>query len=139
MPGQHQHIVAPLAQGRNRHRVHREPVIQVGPEQTFANAVRQVPVGGGDDAHIDVQRLVGAQALDLAILQRTQQLRLHRQGQFTDFVEKQRAAVGRIEASGAVTGGAGKGAFDMAEQFTLRQRLRQGGAIDLDQRLVAAP
>ncbi|MNH10705.1 hypothetical protein D3C79_701920 [compost metagenome] len=121
LPGQDQHVIAAFAQRRNRHRIDRQTMVQIGAEQAFANAVRQVAVGGGNDAHIHMQRLVRPQALDLAVLQGAQQFGLHAQGQLADFVEKQRAAIGRIETPGAVTVGTGEGTFDVAEQLAFGQ------------------
>ncbi|MNI17791.1 hypothetical protein D3C73_711770 [compost metagenome] len=86
-----------------------------------------------------MQRLVRAQALDLAVLQRAQQFGLHAQGQFADFIQEQRAAIGRIEATCAVTGGTGKRPFDVTEQFTFGQGFRQRCTVHLDQGLMAAP
>ncbi|MNT85065.1 hypothetical protein D3C72_2251840 [compost metagenome] len=68
-----------------------------------------------------MQRLIRPQALDLAVLQGAQQFGLHAQGQLADFVEKQRAAIGRIETSGAVTVGPREGTFDVAEQLAFGQ------------------
>ncbi len=137
MPGEDQYVIATLAQRRDRRRVDRQPVIEVGAEMPVAHTVAQVSVGRRDDAHIHLPRLVRAQALDLAVLQGAQQLGLHRQRQFADLVEQQRAAVGGIEPPRAVGGGAGEGALDVPEQLALGQRLRQRRAIDVHQRLVA--
>src|SRR3990167_4840608 len=90
-------------------------MVEVRAEMPVANAVRQVAVGRGDDAHVHMQRLVRTQALDLAILQGAQQLGLYAEGQLAHLVEQQGAAIGRIEAPGAIGGGAGKGALDVAE------------------------
>ncbi|MCY1408334.1 hypothetical protein D9M71_236540 [compost metagenome] len=114
-------------------------MVEIGAEMPVADAVGQVAVGRGDDPHVDVARLVLAQALDLAVLQGTQQLGLQAQRQLADLVEEQRAAVCRLEASATVGGGAGESALDVAEQLALGQRLRQGSAVDLHQRLVVAP
>src|SRR6185295_1754864 len=56
----------------------------------------------------------------------------------TDFVEEQRAAVGKLEPADAVAQRAGEGAPDMAEELALEQLARNGGAVDADQRPVAA-
>ena len=60
----------------------------------------QVAVGGGDDAHVDLDGLASADRLDLALLQRAQQFDLRRERQLADFVEEQRAAVGLDEFAG---------------------------------------
>ena len=68
--------------------------------------------------------LRAADRLDLALLQRAQQLDLRGRRQFADLVEEQRAAVGLDELAGVLVGGAGEGAFLVAEQNRLDQILR---------------
>ena len=82
--------------------------------------VAQVAIGGGDDAHIHLHRALGADRIDFAFLQRAQQLDLHVQAQFADFVQEQRAAVGLLEFAQMLVGGAGEGALLMAEQDAIR-------------------
>ena len=82
--------------------------------------------------------LAPADRLDLALLQRAQQLDLRGRRQFADLVEEQRAAVGLDEFAGVLFGGAGEGAFLVAEQNQLDQVLRHGAAIDRDEGLGAA-
>ena len=65
-----------------------------------------------------------------------EQLGLHGLGQLADFVEKQGAAVGHFKQADAMLVGAGEGASAMAEQFALDEVLRQGAAIDGDERHV---
>ena len=94
----------------------------------------QIAMRGANDAHIDVDRLVLADAANLAALQHAQQLGLHRFGQLADFVEKDRAAVGDFEQADAMLVGAGERAFAMAEQLAFDQRLGQRAAIDRHKR-----
>ena len=90
-------------------------MIQVGAERAVAHMLAQAAVGGGDHAHVDPARPVRAQALDFAILQGAQQLGLYRQRQFSHFIEKQRAPLGRFETARPVADGAGKRTAHMAE------------------------
>ncbi|MNV23185.1 hypothetical protein D3C71_1141900 [compost metagenome] len=135
---QQQHIVAPFAQRRDGHGVHRQPVVQVGAERAIAHLLAQVAVGGGDHAHVHAARAVGAQALDLAVLQRAQQLSLHGQWQLAHLVEEQRAALGRLEAPWPVGHRARERAAHMAKQLALGQRLRQRRAVHVHQRAGSA-
>ena len=61
----------------------------------------QVHVGRGDDADVELHRSRFADALDLALLQRAQQLGLQRQRHRRHFVDEERAAMRQLEASGA--------------------------------------
>ena len=54
-------------------------------------------MGRRHQAHVDRDRLLAADAHDLALLQRAQQLDLQRGVHVADLVEEQRAAVGQLE------------------------------------------
>ena len=79
----------------------------------------QIGVGRKDQAKIDRHFTLGADGTNAAVLQNAEQLALHRQRQFADFIEEQRAAM-RIEEQ-ALTPAvcAGEGSLDVAEQFGL--------------------
>ena len=51
-----------------------------------------------------------------------------------DFVEKERAAVGLLQPADAIAIRTGKGSFDVTEKFAFQQVLRQGRAVNLDER-----
>ena len=137
-PGQQQHVVAALAQRRNRHRIDRQAVVQVGAKAAVAHMVAQAAVGGGHHAHVHAPGLVGAQALDFAVLQRAQQLGLHAQGQLAHLVQEQRAALGGLKAPGPVGHRAREGAPAVAEQLALGQGFGQRRAVHMHQRLAPA-
>ena len=96
----------PLAQGRHVDGKHVEAIIEIFAEAAFLRQLGQVPVGGRDDAHIDLHRALGADGIDFAFLQHAQQFHLHVERQFADFVEEQRAAVGFHELAEMLVGGA---------------------------------
>ena len=72
---------------------------QVFAEQALLDALVQVLVGGGDDAHVGLDRLVAADAVEVAVRQHAQQARLQFGGHVADLVEEQRAAFGLLEAA----------------------------------------
>ena len=82
--------------------------------------------------------LVAADALEAAVLDDAQDLLLHRQRGGGDLVEEQGAAIGDLEAREAPPRRAGEGAGLVAEQLAVEQALGQGGAVELDERLVPA-
>ena len=86
-----------LAQRRQVDREDRDPVPEVLAEAALGDHRVQVAMRGGDDAHVDVERLAAADALEAAVLQDAQQPHLRRQRQLADLVEEQRAAVGALE------------------------------------------
>ncbi len=69
-------------------------------------------------------------------MQHAQQLGLHRQRQLADFVQQQRAAVGQLELAAALAQRAGERAAHVPEQLAFDQVLRQGGAVERNQRLL---
>ena len=75
-----------------------------------------------------------ADALDLALLDRAQQLGLQVEPQIADLVEEQRAAVGQLELADALLQRAGERALLVAEQRALDQLARNRGEVDGDER-----
>ncbi|MNV59729.1 hypothetical protein D3C71_1521710 [compost metagenome] len=113
---------------------HVQTVEQVFTEFAFLHALFKVLVRGGDNAHVDFNGGVAADAVKLPIGQHAQQTCLHVQRHIADFIEEKRSAVCLFKA--ALTNGicAGKRAFLMAKQFRLDQILRNGGHIQGDKR-----
>ena len=135
---QAEHIVAPFAQRRDAQRGDVQAVIQVGAKAALVGAAAQVFLAGGDDADIQGDQLVAAEAFDYPLLQQAQQLDLYLQAHAFDFIEKQGAAVGKLELADAAFLRAGKGAGLVAEQLAFHHRLGQGAGIDGDEGAVAA-
>ena len=98
----------------------------------------QVAVAGGENADVDANGRVAADAVDFALLDGAQQFGLHAHIHFADFVEQERAAMGRFEFTGAPGEGAGEGAFFVAEQLAFQQGFGNGGAVQRDERAAGA-
>src|SRR5690606_10204165 len=79
-----------------------------------------------------------AERKDLARLERAQDLRLSRQAELTDLVEKQCPAVREAELAGIGPERTGERAFLVAEQLTLDHGVRDRGAIDRHERGLCA-
>ncbi len=126
-------ILAALAQGRQGDADDVEAVEEILAESAAADLVFQILVGGGDQAHIDLDVAGAAHPAEFALLQHAQQLDLHHRRQFADFIEKQGAAVGDLEEAGLLLDGAGEGAFFVAEEFALEQVFGDGAAVDGDE------
>ncbi len=95
-------------------------------------------VSGGHDAHIHLHGLVVAHPLQLAALDKAQQLGLQAQRHLADLVQKQRAPVGGLDAAHAPLHRAGKGAAGMAEELGLKQSFGNRRAVDGDKGLAAS-
>src|SRR5262249_47724127 len=76
-------------------------------------------------------------ALDLALLQHAQQLRLQVEAKRTDLVQEHGAAVRQLETAKAARVRAGEGAALVTEELRLHQRLGDGRDVDGDERRVA--
>ena len=83
-------------------------------------------------------RAVAADALELALLQHAQELRLQLERELADLVEEERAAVGELEAPVRRCSRAGEGALLVAEELALDERRRERRAVDRDERPAAA-
>ena len=92
---------------------------------------------GGDDAHVDVDRPLAADADDFAVLHDAQQPNLRGQRELADFVEEQRAAVGLLEPALAPRRRAGEGARLVAEQLRVDQLGGNRAAVDAAERAAA--
>jgi hypothetical protein len=124
--------------GGDVQREHREPMEQVGAKPAGGDLALEIAVGRGDDADVHAVCAVRAHALNLAVLEHPEQLGLNLERQLANLVEKQGSAVGHLELAGPIPHGAGKGTRHVAEQLALRNRERQGRAVDVNQRLVRA-
>jgi hypothetical protein len=136
---QDRHILRPIAQRGQTQRQHRQPVIQVQPKLAAAHPLGQVAVGGGHDPHIQTQLAAAADPHHDPLLQHPQQLGLHDQRQFADFVQKQGAALGLLEAAGQRARRPGESATFMAEELGLEQTLGHRRAIDVHEGRAGPP
>ena len=132
------HVVEALAQGRHPDGEDVQPIIEILAEAAVVDQIDQVLIGGRDQPDIDLDRLLAADGIDLAVLQGAQQLDLGFERQFADLVEEERAPIGLDELAGVLLGGAGEGALLVAEQDALDQIFGNGAAIDGDEGLAGA-
>src|SRR6185436_15623055 len=96
--GQEQDVVPALAQRRQADLEDVEPVVEILTKLVALHGRREIPIGGRDDPHVRLERPRAAQTLEFTLLQNAQELRLERQIQFSDFVEKEQAAGGLLDA-----------------------------------------
>src|SRR5437868_6937778 len=94
----------------------------------------QVAGGRRDQPHIGADRLVAADALEGLLLEHAQHLGLGRRWHVADLVEEEGAAVALLELADAAAVGAGEGALLVAEQLALQQVLRDGRAVEGQER-----
>ena len=127
-------VFAPLAQRRHDEVHDVQTVVEVFAELLAPHLLEQVAIGRRNHAHVDDGAgLLGADALNLAVLEEPQQHALHAQAHLADFVEQDRAAVGRLEKSRAIAIRAREAAAHVAEEFRFEQPFGHAGAIDCAQ------
>ena len=110
---------------------HVDAVKQIGAEGAVDDLFFQFSIGGADHADFDFLVFLRADAAELAILQKLQQLRLQAHVEFGNFIEKQRAAMRHFDAARLGAVGAGEGSFFVAEQFAFEKRAGNRGTIHL--------
>ena len=86
---------------------------------------------------VDLSGLDVADALDLALLERAQELRLERHRHRRHLVDEERALVGGFEAADARVDGAGERALHVAEELGFGESFRNRGRVERDERLIA--
>ena len=123
--GQERDVVAALAQRRQPDRDDVDAVEQVLAERALGHHLRQVAIGGGDDADVGLDLLGPAEPAEAALLQDAQQLDLHERRHLADLVEEDRALLGDFDQPLLVRVGAGERALHVAEELGVEQRLGQ--------------
>src|SRR5690606_16390349 len=96
---------------------HVESMEQVLAEQVLADQRLQVLVGGRNNADIHLDGHMSSDPVELSVGEHSQQTCLGFCRHVSDLIQEQCAAVGLLEAAGALRGGTGEGAFLVTEQF----------------------
>src|SRR5262249_13903301 len=111
-----------------------QTVIQIAAELLLFNHLREVGVSCSHDSHVHAQGARTPQAFELLFLKHAQQFRLQIQRDVFDLIEKDRSLVSEFKAADTAIDRAGKRAFLVTEQLTLKQARRNRGAVYFDQR-----
>ncbi|MDT4849731.1 hypothetical protein FQZ97_838590 [compost metagenome] len=93
---------------------------------------------GAHQAHVHGFLLHATECAHAPLLDHAQQLGLHGQRQVADFVEEERATLGRLEVAFAIMCGSGVGALARAKEFGLDEILWNGAAVHRHERTAAA-
>ncbi len=127
-------VLAPIAQGRQMDREDVQPVIEIFAELPLGDHRLEVAVGRRHDAHVDLEGLVAADALELALLQGAEELDLDFHRQIADLVEKEGPAIGQLEAAGPAGDRAGERALFVPEELALEDAGRERRAVHAHER-----
>jgi hypothetical protein len=112
-------VLRPLTERWHFDREDREAIEQIGAEASGFDLPAEVAVGRGDHANVAAQGLRRTQSLELAGLQKEQELGLQLGGQLSDFVEEECSLVGDFEATLAPVIRAGERTLLVAEELAL--------------------
>ena len=133
------HVARPFPERRDLDGNDVEAVVEILPEGLFVDHIQQIPVGSGDDAHVDRDGPGAAHPGDLHFLQHPQQMDLHLQGQVADLVEENGSVVGALkDAHFSLPLGSGEGPPLVSEELAFDERGRDGAAVDADEALFGA-
>jgi hypothetical protein len=124
MFGQFGDVVLSLAQRRDLDEEDAQPVVEVLAKAARRDLAGEIAIGGRDEPYVDVARTVLSYALVLAFLNGAEELGLQLERDLADLVEKERAAVGRLEPAYPIPEGAGERALHVAEELALEQVCR---------------
>ena len=119
-----QNVFAALPQGRQVDRKHAEPVEQIGAEPPLPHSSLEAAIGRRNQPHVDPPGLRGAQPLERALLDDTQQRDLHLGREFANLVEKQRAGICQFEAADSSHRCAGECTRFVSEELGGNDRFR---------------
>src|ERR1700723_2045565 len=114
-------IAHTLAQGRKMDGEDGEAVVEIFAKLLLCDALFEVCIGGCNDADVDLEVLVAAQALHLALLEEAENLALEGKRHIADFIEEERATMRRVDAPDARLHGAGEGALGIAEELCFEE------------------
>ena len=102
---------------------HVQTIEQVASKSSRGDFGLKVTIGRRDETNVDASWITSADTLELAGLDRSQQLRLCRQRELADLVQKYRSSVGAFEHARFGFARAGERTSDVSEQFALEQCL----------------
>ena len=94
-------------------------MIEIGAKATGANLFLQIAVGRGQDAHVDAQRALGTDALDLACLQGRAAARLHRQRELAQLIQETACRRPQLRTFQHACPPPGEGTAHVAKQLAL--------------------
>src|SRR5437764_12216384 len=110
-------VFAPLAQRWQRQAHNVQAPVEVFTKTPTRNRALRVNVGRCNYAHVKFKRSAPADSRNLFLLKRAKEFYLHVQLQFSDFIQKARAALRLFKATRASLACVGERAALVAEEF----------------------
>ena len=127
-----------IAQRWNRNLDDVQPIVEIFAEVAGRNAREQVAIGRGDDPDVGSQlHAIGADRMNFARLEETQQHALHARRHLAQFVEEERAAIGHRRETRFIAIGAGETAAHVTKELGLEKIVGESGAVHREERVPA--
>src|SRR6185312_10545957 len=98
--------------------------------------LRKIAIGGKDKPYFDAFLLLPANPREAAVLEQLQELGLNSRIEFTNLIQKKRAAVCHFNAARLGNSSARECAFFIAKQFAFNQGGWNGSAVHLNEGLI---
>ena len=109
-----------------------QTIIEILAKLSTGDTIFQIPVGGGNNADIQINGTGAADPEYLSFLENVQKLYLHGQRHLTDFIKQNCTAGGRFQQTDLSAHRTGKGPLFMAEQFTADKVFGKTTAVEID-------
>src|SRR5690606_2017387 len=116
-----------------------ESEVEISAKRTARHHLLDRSIRGRDETHVDAACRDAAQASELALFDRAQQLGLRRGGQIADFVQKHTAAIAGFEQPRLGGDRTRERAALVTEQLAVEQALVDGRAVEREQGSAASP
>src|SRR6185437_2936211 len=97
-----------------------DPEKQVFSEVARLGLIVELSISGAEQSHIHAASLRRTDPFQFAALQNSQEFSLLAQWDVGNLIQKERAAVGKLEAADAVRSSVGESAFHMPKEFALK-------------------
>src|SRR6185503_14152886 len=130
MKKQARDLFASRAEERQLETEARESFAEIGAKRRALDETLEWLVCGDHDTNVDWHRFRVSEGGDFALLDRSQELRLDRQRQLGDLVEKQRSAIRGTKVSGSGALRAGERSALVAEELRFGEIARKRGAVE---------
>ncbi len=127
---QQRQVLGMLGQRRGADQEDGQSIIEVRAKAAALGQLGQRLVGGCHDAHIHPHSFVVAHPLQLAALDKAQQLGLQPQRHLANLIQKQRTAVGGLNPAYAPLYRTGESSARMAKEFGFKKRFGNRRAVD---------
>jgi hypothetical protein len=110
-------VFQPLAQGGHIDREDIESIKEIFAKPAGRDRFGEIQIGGGDDPAVGLNRISPSDPLESTVLKHAQELGLHPDRHFADFVEEQSPPVCELEPPFFLAIGPGESALFVAKQL----------------------